>query len=248
MPFFAVSLESLLIFLVIVLLSALSNWLKQRKEQALRRQRGETPQRTTAGQPPPRPLVAPETAQPRPGGWQEELRRMLEGEPEAPPPPAAVPAPAPTAARPLPLVREPAPAAPAPPVLTVPSRPVSPRPEPALAIPSSVEAPVLIPPGSHFPLTTGALDAQPAPTFVLAPLETSATAYRRARQLDERTAVRLRHVVERTERPVPARPMARRLGAVPEITQALAQLRHPRTARQTILASVMLGPPKAFEV
>jgi hypothetical protein len=91
------------------------------------------------------------------------------------------------------------------------------------------------------------LDAEPPPSFVLAPLQTSAAAYERASQLENQTAVLLQAVVRRTQSAAAARPALRLAGTPPETARALAQLRTPRAARQAVLAAMILGPPKALE-
>ncbi len=77
-------MESLLIFIVIIVISAVSNWLKQKQEA---QQRGELP-------PPPEGESEglEEPAKRKPWDWETELRRLLEGEsaeekkaPEPPP-------------------------------------------------------------------------------------------------------------------------------------------------------------------
>ena len=247
MPMFAASLESLLVFAVIILLSALSNWLKQRKEQESRRKQGKPTPVQARGHPTQPAPVNHEVPPPaRPTDWQEELRRLLAGETEAPPaPPPALPPAVPSTPPPVPA-RETTPASrpsPAPPVL-------APAPflrRTSLPVPSSVEAPVLIPPGSHLPPEAEELDAEPAPTFVLAPLQTSAAAYGRASQLDDETAAHMQDVVRRTEQAMPADQATRHTALPAETALVLAQLRHPRTARQAVLASMILGPPKALE-
>jgi hypothetical protein len=81
----------------------------------------------------------------------------------------------------------------------------------------------------------------------LARLDQSAQAYQRASQLHEGVADRLRRIDEATERHLVAPPLGRRATVSPEMAQALAWLRSPRAARQAVLASVILGPPRAGE-
>jgi hypothetical protein len=102
--------ETLLTILVLVLLSAASGWLKKRSEN----QENETqppPQVTGRTNPPPRQVPSGGgTPQPRPAtrSWEEELRRLLEGEsPPAPPPPPQAPPSLPSRPQPPPVIAVP---------------------------------------------------------------------------------------------------------------------------------------------
>jgi hypothetical protein len=234
MPSFAASWESLLVFAVIVLLSAASNWLKQRQE---RRQEDEHPERPRArpgeaAAPPPLPLP-PESG---PTDWEKELRRLFGEDPDAPPPspPRTVPAPPVVTTSPVPTSRQPVPAIP---------RSVTPPP-----IESEPEIePIQLPAGTHFAPTAKALDGEAAPEFVLAPLAESASALQRAGQLQEDAIARLQRASFLAFQHAPARPQARQPRTSPEIARVRAQLRQPRTAREVILATVLLGPPRALD-
>lgn len=218
-------LESLLVFVVIVLLSALSNWLQHRKQRERARQRPASPPPVRPaghGEAPP-PVDTPPPPPPPVRDWEEELRRLLEGEsevpPRAPPPPPPV------------IVRE-TPPPPPPPV-----RPIAP-----------VPAPAPTPPPLFRPAPAPAsLEQAEAPAFELAPLSESNQAYARAAQLSEQVAARIAQAYVRTERPIAAGPVQRGGSVTPEVAALFAQLRHPRTARQAILASVVLGPPRGLE-
>jgi hypothetical protein len=107
--------------------------------------------------------------------------------------------------------------------------------------------PVPATPPVRFPAPSEALDQAPAPSFELATLQQSAAAYVRASKLEEQAAARMREVTARTEQPVPAQPAPRRPARTPEAMSVVHQLRHPRTARQAILASLIFAPPKALE-
>jgi len=136
--------------------------------------------------------------------------------------------------------------------------------------PSPAPPPPIIPSQAPAPVARRVV-VEPAPR-TLATLEESSTAYRRAEQLDEKmeervrqraamsestaayqlaatldtkTEVQLRQV---TESPVRLTRVARRGAVSPEIVQTVALGRQPGTARQAILASVILGPPKALEI
>src|SRR5579872_6463066 len=97
-------MDSLITALVILVISALATWLKQKGQ----RSELEDPELGGQGNAPPisrpsqpRPVTAP---RPRPAAttWEEELRRLLETDsPAAPPPPLKIPPPRPVQA-PLP--------------------------------------------------------------------------------------------------------------------------------------------------
>lgn len=78
-------------------------------------------------------------------------------------------------------------------------------------------------------------------------LSESATVYERASHLQESVAAQMAEI---SRQPVPSITSInvdhfKKRSA--EIDQVVALLRRPQTARQVILASVILGPPKAFE-
>ncbi len=225
-PLFAASIESLIAFVVIMLLSALGNWMKQRKSQA---------PDTSEDEHPARPFAQPETVEAGPEppparrkpffDLEGELRRLL-GE-EAPP--TAVPAPPP------PILPE-GPKVPP---------PIVPRPV-LSAEPDEDFVPVPLPAGTHFPKTTRELDAEPAPTFDLAPMGESASAYRRGGDVDHAAETKLQAARTRTEQHKPLGPRIPQRTVSPDTAAVLRLLRQPRTARQAILASVVLSPPKGM--
>lgn len=217
MPLLADSWESLIAFVVILLLSGLSNWLRQRKgvpPAAPEEEEAETP-------PPLRPLrrareteePAPESAPPQtPFDLERELRRLFGEEPAPPPPPP-----------PPPLI-EAAPAESAPPRLPTPT-----------------------------PASTTSLDALPAPSREIATLAEAEAAYQRASALDELARAKVEAARARAEAAKllaaqrRAEAAARLRGRPPEVEAVLTALQSPRTARQAILATIILGPPKALD-
>src|SRR5678815_301962 len=93
------SWESLLVVLGFILLSALSNWIKQRRQGAepdpwTTRDARSGP---SSQQDKPAPPHIPRASTPAPKhvGWEEELRRLLEGDEleQTPPPPLPTPPP-----------------------------------------------------------------------------------------------------------------------------------------------------------
>lgn len=219
-PLFA-SVESILVFAAIVLISAVSNWLKQRQErqQAEARDEGD-PLR-------PRPAApsvleeapeAPAAPRPRALDWQEELRRLLEGdERRAPPPRPAVPS---VPARPLPVLGD------APPARPAPVLPQSPRPI-VLAKPVAT---VFVEP------------ARSVPDF-----EETAVARERGARVSDLAELRR----QSAEAGVKAAEVPSLFGSVGRTSESARRLRNqlgnPLTARQAILASVILGPPGGLD-
>lgn len=203
--------------LVIVALTALSNWLQKRSQT----QGGNSSGGGKNQPPPPRPPrrdvhpseAPPPASEPTSGmDWEKELRRLFDGESSPAPPPSAPP--------PV-IVQKPAPTSAPPPIFT--------------------PAPLAPPP---LPRTTA---SDEGPSITLATLTTSEEAYRKARQLHEQTAIRLRQVTEQTKQHRPPPPGQRRRVVSPEIVSATSLIRDRRTVRQAIIASVIFAPPKAFE-
>ena len=84
----------------------------------------------------------------------------------------------------------------------------------------------------------------------LAHLEHHTQAYQRATHLHETVAAHLRRVDEQTEKhgkPLAAPRLIRRGAGSPDARAVVALLRRPSTARQALLASFVLAPPKALE-
>ncbi len=241
MPLFAASLEGLLVFLVIVLLSAVSNWLKQRKEQELHQRRGAAPGQTQAAPPATQQADSAQPPQPRALDWQEELRRLIEGDREPAEPRPIQPAPSPA--------KEPEPV-PVPPLL--PQRRLAPatsslRPAATKPTAPSPAPPTPTPARTHPPPDSETTDlAGPHPSQ-LAALTVSAAVYKQASQLAAHTAARLEKVAQWKGPSAPSQPGSRLPALSPEAAQVRAHLRHPRSARQVVVASVVLGRAKAYE-
>ena len=233
---FAANVEGAIILLVLWLLSALFNWIKRRAEEK---------QSGAPAPAPPRPgeHPAPATA-PAPAAktWEEELKRLLEGES-----PSSTPPPPPPVAPPL-IVTVP------PPVLAparTPARATTTR-RTAAAEPISEDSE-----GPSRPLATlreseaarrrtGSLERRTGERLQKAQaLATAEAAYSSASQLHERVAARMRHVVDHTSE-VGASPLETRRHH-PAATATLALLQSPQSARQAIVTALVLAPPKALE-
>jgi hypothetical protein len=156
---------------------------------------------------------------------ERELRRMFGQEPEPPPAPPPVLAPEPTRQAPTPSV----------------------RPSPVHAERREADfVPAPAPPRVHVPTTSPALDEAGVPDFDLARFEDSRAAYDRPGSPDASVPARIEAV-----RPGAALLLASKSGGrapvSPELASVLSSLRNPKTARQAILASVILGPPRSLE-
>ncbi len=229
----AVTTDNIWVMLAIVVISALASWVQGRNKK------GDQPQpwggeddESYRPQPPP-PTRAPQSAPGQPLNWEEELKRLLEGKPPldttaSPPPPP-----------PPPIVRRhtPPPPPPLPERVARESQPMDYE-----GRPSRESAPT--------PWQDVALDSQPAPTKPLARLDHSTHAYQRATHLHETVAAHLQRVGEQTEKhgkPLTVSTVARRDAGSPDARAVVGLLRQPATARQALLASFVLAPPKSLE-
>ncbi len=84
-------------------------------------------------------------------------------------------------------------------------------------------------------------------TTRLAHLDQSAAAFHQASQLSKNISDRLKHIDPLAGLPKPDLPLDRRKRPRPEMAQALQLLRRPGSARQAVIVSAILGPPKALE-
>lgn len=91
------------------------------------------------------------------------------------------------------------------------------------------------------------IESAPAPGQELATLAPADDAYAMAAGLETRVAAQLREVDEgiANASPAPVRERPARRSAGKE--QVIALLRRPKTARQAVMAAVILGPPRALE-
>jgi hypothetical protein len=221
-------LTNLLPILAFVLLSAILSWLKQKGAigaDTWPEREGSPPvpppQQGKPGEP--APAAPPRPA--KPFDWEAELRRLLEGEsPEPEPPPAPQPAP-----RPAPVP--------------------TPTPTPAASPPLVVREskPVPEPPKPHRP-PAPPVPAVPVPAVVVRGPQALPAVYskteRPASQAPRPTgepALKIHGL------PGGVLPAARPSQVSPEIAAVRGLFLVPQTARQAIIASAVLGPPKALE-
>ena len=217
--------------LAIVIISALSSWFQNRnkKKDQAEPWGGEddenyNPQRSSGSS----------TSAPNPNqalNWEEELKRLLEGKPpldstaSTPPPPM-----------PPPIVRR------------VPPPPV---PQKVSRESEGVDEESIASRESSSPWSNTSYDSLPEPTKPLAHLEHNTQAYQRATHLHETVAAHMRRVNEQTEKhgkPLVAARFAPRDAGSPDARAVVVLLRQPATARQALLASFVLAPPKALEI
>ncbi len=161
---------------------------------------------------------------PRKATWEEEIQKLLAGETteeSVPPVLAEIPRPVPTPAAPPPLPAH----------LARNRIPRASMPVPAPAAPDNEE------------LEEFSEDIHAR----LARLNESAAAYTRASHLTERVTERMRTVDATTEHARPDAPVAH-VRRSPEIASAVGLLRKSDSARQAMIASVVFGQPKAFEL
>jgi len=173
-------------------------------------------------QPPPPPRPDPSRPRPQPAStsWENELRRLLDnqGQQTAPPPRMPQPMVPPSVPRVVSVPR------PMPVIIETPTP----------AAPSRIR-PVLVPP----PLPPG---LQPS-NQPLATLSESQQAYARASQLDKSAAAR----IERVPGQEVQLTTVTRQAASPELAEAVSLFKNPQAARLAVIASVVLGPPRAFQ-
>lgn len=91
------------------------------------------------------------------------------------------------------------------------------------------------------------IESAPAPSQELATLAPADDAYAMAAGLETRVAAHLREVDEGIANASPDHVRERSGGRSAEMEQVLALLRQPKTARQAVMATVILGPPRALE-
>lgn len=214
------------VVLAIVIISALTSWYQKRNKKDERQEPwgGEDdatprPQRTSTASQPGQPL-----------NWEEELKRLLEGQPpldstaSTPPPP--------------PIIRR---QTPPPPPLPVPASRES--------LPTDHEGKISRE-SAATPWQDARLNRLPQPTKPLATLEQSTHAYQRASRLHEAVAAHMQRVDEQTEKhgkPLTGPVITRRDAGSADARAVVALLRRPATVRQALLASFILSPPKALE-
>ena len=213
------SFDTIIFLIIFAVLSGVSSWVQKRRQaQAEREAQGN--------------LEPPQA--PRPS----EVPRRQPG-------PVATPAPSPALPQSWEVVLrrllEGQTTSPPPPLVVPGNAPKAPGRSPTPAAPRTAQRhrPAPVPVAE---LEEGA-EASPA----LARLDQSAQAYDRAKALHESVAEQLRRVDSRTEHPIPGGPPVPRQGGRAEIASARRLIQHPGSARQAIIATTLLGPPRALD-
>lgn len=236
--FFAASIETVITLLIFVGLSVLSTWIKNRNAGK------------SADDLPPPPLI-PRRGQPnrpaqpargqKPASWEEELRRLLEGESPAAPPPQPIlverRAPEPPPLRPTPVAQRPSP-------FTASRRAVAEEEESAEGGGLAVDMPTLSQAASTQAYASQIDDRAGKRLRQGGAFAAANASHVRASQLHELTAARMRHVTEQTPSMMAVKTRDRH-GA--EGVRVGAMLRNRATIRTAIVASIVLGQPKATE-
>ena len=216
-------MDSLITALVVLVVAAISTWLQKKNQE---KQERENPRPPTPARPvgAPRPLN-PRPVAPRPTSWEDELRKLLGEESAAPPPPRPAPP-----VRPTPVIIQAPRPAPTP-------RPIKVVPPPVVSQPTPAPQPA-----TTLATLTGAAQVEQS-VRDLGAMQESKRAYERASQLD---TVMANRIATTPGKPVETTSVMHRV-ATPEVAQVLSLFKNARSARQAVLASIILGPPKALE-
>ena len=218
-------IEKFWILVAIAIGSIIVEWLKKKKppDETGSSDDAESRRSTTS--------TTSRPAAPRPAAtsdWEEELRRLLGGEPPvARPPPVPTPQPSPVP----PPVR---------PVVIHAPKPV-PAPSPITGAPPVVRT---IPPPVAGTVMT---DAKKRVEVRLPTLKESVTTYQRAGHLRAQRIERFKHVEEITERHLAGVPAAHRPTVSPDAARTIALIRNRNTVRQAIVTAMIFGAPKGLE-
>jgi hypothetical protein len=216
-------MEKLVLLLIFAIGGAISNWQQKKKREADAARKGNAssgnPEAATPSAREAQTAPPPVAPRPvRPVSWEDEFRRLFDQ--DAPGTPRQAP------------------------------RPVAPPPvRPAVV---SAARPVGVPPPVRPAFVTVSSPSPtplPVPTVTslssrdLAPLAESRSAYARASQLDTAMATHIRRVpgahVQLT--------VVQRPDDSPEVTRAVGLFKNARAARQAVMASFILNPPKSLE-
>jgi hypothetical protein len=229
---FAMGIEGFLILLVIAGISSVAEWLKKK------RQRDQSPTKTSEhdwSTPASHPASAsaPSTeAEGKPlSQWEEEIRRMLQGldpQPSVPPP---LPPPPP------PIVRQSPP-----PVYQ--SRPVVVEDEGVADEPVPTYLSSMETPDSAYQRAAGLEQSVDGRLAKVGSLGSAAEAWIRAGAIDDRAQARMMEAANLLKRGQAGKVDKPRSD---EADRLVAAFRNPATARQALIASFVLSPPKALE-
>jgi hypothetical protein len=252
------SIETFFIFLLIAGGSALFNWIKKRGEKAEDWSDAELPRAprrdSTLERGSPPPISQPPK---QPTNWEEELRRMLEGTTAPQPPPIRTPPPMVVLERkpPPPVPHQPAPVRPEPSAMSVPKvfeqkyyKAHCNYCDEHIEFPSSAMEEVISCPHCLRPTVLRPFQETRVETLAhqtdLSSFAAATKKYDAAANLSERVAAHM-HGVGHQAVGMTSIESTKKLW--PEVAETKALFKNARTARQAIIASLILGPPKAFE-
>ena len=239
-PLFAAGLE-FLVFLVIMGASALFNWIQKRSQKG---SEWEDVERRPTGKPTRKATV----------NWEEELRKMLD-----------VPSPQPPPVAPPPVIPQHRPTPAPPPVPAPVQRPTMHLPPVFqqvkmykghceecgghIEFPSNLMGETIVCPHCYKRTALQPYEdtrvEQISHQTEIASLKESASAYERASHLDKAVAQRFQQLEQQPVSITTTIESYKKRSA--EIDSVVAMLRNPKTARQAVIASVILNPPKALE-
>lgn len=252
----AAGIESFLIFLLIAGGSALFNWLKKRGEKENDWSEAELPRPTRRestlerGSPPP---ISQPTK--KATNWEEELRRMLEGtvpttQNPTPPPIIIQERKAPPA-----IPRQPAPMRAEPPTMSLPKifeqkyyKAHCNYCDEHIEFPSNAMDEVISCPHCHRPTVLQPFENTRVETLAhqtdLSSFAAATKKYEAASHLSERVAAHMHGV---GHQPVGLTSIETTRKVWPEVAETKALFKNAKTVRQAMIASLIFGPPKAFE-
>ena len=249
---FAASIEGIFVFLIIAAVSAVFNAIKKKKESG---EDWSVPSPRVPQQQRPRTPSAPAPSGQKQVDWEEELKRLLQGAAPVPPPIPSRPVPPPVAQPKRQPTYVPAP---------------QPKPEPTMAVPKVFREEKLYKGhciNCHGHLEFRAKDMEeiiPCPhcnqltvlrPFEQTPVETlahrkeistfgqGAKTWQQASGIDKRVATEM---ADKLSKPAGTTQVAAKQRSA-EINNVVTLLKTPKTARQAVIASLILSPPKALE-
>jgi hypothetical protein len=222
-------MENLIAIIIFIVGTIVYNMINRKRED------GEMADEDRSSAPPPPPSPYSSTPPPRPSpaaNWEENLRRFLQGDPLKVPSPAPSPPP-PPAAPPRRNLLRPETSTPAPPPLPYPntvrsSRPAAPR--PTLA-------------HSNIPVPEEGHEMEVGLAVAPVSLHQAASAHERA-QVAADVTQRMRATATRVTGHVGNELHAAR---ITQATRVRLLLRHRESVQAAVVASVLLGPPRAME-
>lgn len=228
----AIGVEGFLILLVIAGISSVAEWLKKK------RQRDQAPSKpserdwsTPASHPTSATSPSTDAAGKPLSQWEEEIRRMLQGMDPHPPVPPPLPPPPP------PIVRQ------APPPIYQ-SRPVVVEDEGLADEPVPTYLSSMETPDSAYQRAAGLEQTVDGRLARVGSLGSAAEAWIRAGAIDCRAQARMVEAANLLKRGQPEKVDKHRSE---EAVRLVAAFRNPATARQALIASFVLSPPKALE-